>query len=97
MEFLRNSSTFLEEHVFFPNTFFFFFLRLDFRRGSVPSRDRAMLNKRVVVKEEPPVNTVLPTHSRLDLKCLHRGKSPGTIVPHFLDVIGMNYCPDHIE
>src|SRR6266567_1909354 len=97
MEFVGNSSAFLQTHIFLPDPFFFLFTRFNFRRAHVPSSDSAFLYEGVVPPQEPAVDAVFSKQSCIEFKRLTPGKPMLTCSSHPLHVVGMNYPADHVQ
>ncbi len=97
MEFLGNSSAFLQTHIFLPDPFFLLFTRFNFRRAQVPSSRSAFLYQRVVPRQEPAVDAVLSKQSCIEFKRLTLGKPTLACSSHPLHIVGMNYPADHVR
>src|SRR6266478_3289965 len=97
MEFLSNSSAFLQPHIFLPDPFFLLFTRFNFRRAHVPSSDSAFLCEGVVLHQEPAVDAVFSKQSCVEFKRLTPGKPMLARSSHPLHIVGMNYSSDHVQ
>src|SRR5258708_7667489 len=97
MEFLGNSSAFLQADIFLPDPFLLLFTRFNFRRAQVPSSRPASLYQRVVPRQEPAVDTVFSKQSCIEFKRLTPGKPMLASSSHPLHIVGMNYPADHVQ
>src|SRR6266576_6389180 len=97
MEFLGDSCSLFETHVFLPDPFFLLFTRFNFRRAHVPSSDSAFLYQGVVPPQEPAVDAVFSKESYIDFKRLTPGKPMLACSSHPLHIVGMNYLADHVH
>src|SRR5258708_31306736 len=97
MEFVGNSSAFLQTHIFLPDPFFFLFTRFNFRRAHVPSSDSAFLYQGVVPPQEPAVDAVFSKESCIYLKPLTPGKPLLPCISPPLHIVGMNYPATRIH
>src|SRR5215469_12233511 len=97
MEFLCNSSAFLQTHVFLPDPFFFLFTRFNFRRAHVPSSYSAFLYQGVVPRKEPTVDAIFAEQSRIELKRLSPAKPTLARGSHPLRISGINYPTDYVH
>src|SRR5580704_12549238 len=97
MEFLGNSSAFLQTHVFLPDPFFLLFTRFNFRRGHVPSSRSAFLYQRVVPRQEPAVDAVFSKQSCIEFKRLIPGKPMLARSARPLQIVWMNYPADDVQ
>src|SRR5260221_12648891 len=91
MEFLGNSSAFLQTHIFLPDPFFLLFTRFDFRRGHVPSSRSAFLDEGVVARQEPAVDAVFSKQSYIQFKPLARCNPPVACGSHPLPIVTTTY------
>src|SRR5260370_26521633 len=96
MEFLGNSSAFLQTHIFLPDPFFLLFTRFNFRRAQIPSSRPAFLYQRVVPRQEPAMDAVFSKQSCIEFKRPTPGKPMLACCSHHLHIVGMNYPADHV-
>src|SRR6266403_4916778 len=97
MEFLGNSSAFLQTHVFLTDPFFLLFTPFNFRCAHVPSSDSAFLHQGVVSPQEPAVDAVFSKESCIEFKRLTPGKPMLACSSHPLHIVGMNYPADYVQ
>src|SRR5260370_17287049 len=98
MEFMGNSSAFLQTHIFLPDPFFLLFTRFNFRRAQIPSSRPAFLYQRVVPRQEPAVDAVFSNQSCIEFKRLPPGKPMLACSSHRLPIVRLNYPahPSHL-
>src|SRR6267154_2867548 len=96
MEFLGNSCSLFEAHVFLPDPLFFLFTRFNFRCAHVPSSDSAFLHQGVVSPQEPAVDAVFSKLSCIKFKRVTPGKPTLACSSRPLHIVGMNCHADQL-
>src|SRR5262249_21572057 len=74
VEFLSDSSSLFQAHIFFPDPVFLLFPRFNFCRACVPLSDVSLFDQWVIPHQEPPVDTISSKQSCIKFKRLSPDK-----------------------